>query len=174
MQIEVSGIFRLLTKPDKGFYFDSNTKFFKAQDSQTIMKLNSNDRYRVEDILNTYGNSVSAIQLNWVDYKLTSGNSVFTMSENKISGNVTIDYLFISLPDPAFCPIVLTQINCQNNTVATYQRAATRCQSFNGCAKKGVCPLSVVKCPNGYNLASVPSKPNGCPRYYCDPSFLSN
>ncbi|KAM9973066.1 hypothetical protein ACTFIR_012438 [Dictyostelium discoideum] len=179
-EIIVSKMFRLLPKPDKPFNFDSELNNFYIVDPKDtnsnieIKKLNSNKSEKLNSIENSYSQDVSSVPMDWLKYKVTTGESVFTVS-GRIDSNktVSIDYMFISLPDPKLCPKELIAIRCANDTIPTYTITATRCLSFSGCVHRGICPLVVPGCSDGYTLNSYASKPNGCPRYYCIPSFLS-
>ncbi|KAM9996623.1 hypothetical protein ACTFIZ_001569 [Dictyostelium cf. discoideum] len=179
--IIVSRLFRLLPKPDKPFNFNTELNNFYIVDPKEtnsnieIKKLNSNKSEKLNSIENSYSQDVSLVPMDWLKYKVTSGESVFTVS-GRIDSNktISIDYMFISLPDPkSLCPKELVAIRCANDTIPTYNITATRCLSFSGCVHRGVCPLVVPGCPDGYSRNSYASKPNGCLRYYCIPSFLS-
>ncbi|KAK5574944.1 hypothetical protein RB653_010199 [Dictyostelium firmibasis] len=182
-EIVVSKIFRLLSKPTKPYNFDDEmNRFFTVVpegdgNSTTIevKKLNSNKSEKAKSIENSYGQDVSLVPMDWLSYKVSSGESVFTVNGGKMTSNktITIDYMFISLPDPKFCPKELMVIRCANETIPTYTSTATRCLSFAGCIHRGICPLVVPGCSEGYTRNSYASKPNGCPHYSCIPSFLS-
>ncbi|KAN0018700.1 hypothetical protein ACTFIU_008630 [Dictyostelium citrinum] len=185
-EIIVSRIFRLLEKPYKPFNFDTEMNNFFIVDPKEnnnnnnnsnieIKKLNSNKSEKVNSIENSYFQEVPLVPRDWLSYKVNSGESVFTVSGRMDSSNKTIslDYMFISLPDSKQCPKQLTVIRCANDTIPTYTLSATRCISFSGCVRGGICPLVVPGCSDGYTRNSYPSKPKGCTRYYCIPSFLS-
>ncbi|KAK5579450.1 hypothetical protein RB653_009133 [Dictyostelium firmibasis] len=181
--IVVSKIFRLLPKSNKPFNFDNEMNHFftvapngeKNSTTFEIKKLNSNKSEKVKSIENSYSHDVSLIPMDWLSYKVHSSQSVFTVSGEKMTSNktVVIDYMFISLPDPMFCPKELMVASCTNGTIPTYTATPSRCLLFAGCVHKGVCPLVVPACSEGYTRNSYDSKPNGCPHYSCIPSFLS-
>ncbi|KAN0033375.1 hypothetical protein ACTA71_002800 [Dictyostelium dimigraforme] len=179
-EIVVSRIFRLLPKPSKPFNFDSELNNFfivvpKENSSTTeVKKLNGNKSEKVNSIENSYSQDVSLVPMDWLSYKVNSGESVFTVSGRMDSNKtISIDYMFISLPDPKLCPMVLTVVRCANDTIPTYSSSATRCLTFSGCVHRGICPLVIPGCSDGYTRNSYASKPNGCPHYSCIPSFLS-
>ncbi|KAF2074540.1 hypothetical protein CYY_004167 [Polysphondylium violaceum] len=131
-------------------------------------ELNTGRNYRVNYYVENYSNQINNINEEWLDYKI-NGHSV--IYGNVRNGILDIDRIFIQLPDPQYCPD-FPVAQCSPGYIATYRVDNTRCILPTGCARQGICTLSIPTCPNGYTLMSVNSKPNGCPKYYCDPSFL--
>ncbi|GAM17072.1 hypothetical protein SAMD00019534_002470, partial [Acytostelium subglobosum LB1] len=88
-------------------------------------------------------------------------------------GKVLVTAIFVSLDDPEQpCPGIVL-IGCDDAHVMTFNRDANRCVSFDTCVEPGACILSIPVCPKGYNLVSIPSRPYGCPKHFCDPDFLN-
>ncbi|KAN0029780.1 hypothetical protein ACTA71_007917 [Dictyostelium dimigraforme] len=181
--IIVSEIFRLLPKINNSINIDKEIDNFYTtivpstgnnENTTTIeiQKLNSKkpSTEKVKSIKNS-NDDIFFIPTDWLSYKVYSGQSVFTITKNKTS--TTIDYMFISLPDPKFCPKILIPILCKNETVPTYTSTAMRCLKFAGCVHPGPCPFMIPVCQDGYTKSSYPSQPNACPHYSCLPSFLT-
>ncbi|KAM9968894.1 hypothetical protein ACTFIW_000297 [Dictyostelium discoideum] len=179
--IVVSQIFRLLPKINSTINIDLEIDNFyttitpNGNENTTtieIKKLNSNKpSMKVKSIKNS-NDDIFFIPTDWLSYKVNSAQSVYTITKSKNS-TTTIDYMFISLPDPKFCPKILIPVICKNETVPTYTSSAARCLIFSGCVHPGPCPFMIPVCPDGYTKSSYPIKPNACPHYSCLPSFLS-
>ncbi|KAM9992477.1 hypothetical protein ACTFIY_009929 [Dictyostelium cf. discoideum] len=183
--IVVSQIFRLLPKINNTINIDLEIDNFyttitpNGNENTTtieIKKLNSNKpSMKVKSIKNS-NDDIYFIPTDWLSYKVNSAQSVYTITKSKDSKTkttTTIDYMFISLPDPKFCPKILIPVICKNETVPTYTSSAARCLTFSGCVHPGPCPFMIPVCPDGYTKSSYPIKPNACPHYSCLPSFLS-
>ncbi|KAM9979732.1 hypothetical protein ACTFIZ_005994 [Dictyostelium cf. discoideum] len=185
--IVVSQIFRLLPKINNNtfnidleidnFYTTITPSGTENTTNIEIQKLNSNKpSMKVKSIKNS-NDDIFFIPSDWLTYKVNSAQSVYTITKSKNSTTTTttttIDYMFISLPDPKFCPKILIQVICKNETVPTYTSNAARCLKFSGCVHPGPCPFMIPVCPEGYSKSSYPIKPNACPHYSCIPSFLS-
>ncbi|EAL61576.1 hypothetical protein DDB_G0291760 [Dictyostelium discoideum AX4] len=181
--IVVSQIFRLLPKINStinidleidNFYTTINPNGNENTTTIEIKKLNSNKpSMKVKSIKNS-NDDIFFIPTDWLSYKVNSAQSVYTITKSKNSKTTTtIDYMFISLPDPKFSPKVLIPVICKNETVPTYTSSAARCLIFSGCVHPGPCPFMIPVCPDGYTKSSYPIKPNACPHYSCLPSFLS-
>ncbi|GAM29113.1 hypothetical protein SAMD00019534_122890 [Acytostelium subglobosum LB1] len=80
----------------------------------------------------------------------------------------TAIYVNIAEP-PSECP-PLVEGFCVKGYVRVYDRRANRCIHYDGCTKSGPCVDDIPICVPGYDLVSIPSRPNGCNMYYCDPS----
>ncbi|KAM9987916.1 hypothetical protein ACTFIZ_003281 [Dictyostelium cf. discoideum] len=146
-----------------------------------------------------YPKNIKNVQTNWMEYLINTGNSVFTVNSITITNNETnseyydenyeiikninwkpkyeynIDNLFISLTNSNNCPKKIQEIRCVPGLIATYVRSFNHCYIFFECAPRSPekCTTSIApNCPRGYSLTSIPSYPNGCLVFYCDPSFL--
>ncbi|KAN0015952.1 hypothetical protein ACTFIU_005902 [Dictyostelium citrinum] len=182
--IQVSEIFRLLPKTNNTFDIDKEINHFYTtiapsgstnnENTTTIeiQKLNSNKPPKKVKSIKNSNHETFFIPIDWLSYKVNSGQSVYTITKGEKS-STTIDYMFISLPDPKFCPKISIPILCKNETVPTYSSNAMRCLKFTGCVHPGPCPFMIPVCPDGYTKSSYPIKPNACPHYSCLPSFLS-
>jgi hypothetical protein len=86
-------------------------------------------------------------------------------------GTLEASQVFVHLPDVVGpCPMLI--IRCEQGTVATYDRDANHCLRPTGCVSRGMCPMYIPACDEGYTLASWASKPDGCAAFACDPSFI--
>ncbi|KAF2074542.1 hypothetical protein CYY_004169 [Polysphondylium violaceum] len=93
-----------------------------------------------------------------------------------VSGNVkdqvlNIDKVFYRNVPKYQCPS--ETLKCSKNQTLAYTYDENRCKIQDQCVKPGPCLLSMALCTPGYSLVSIPSAPNGCPKYYCDPTFLT-
>lgn len=80
--------------------------------------------------------------------------------------------VFVRVPDEIGpCPMMPTPI-CDGATVRTVYRNASRCYVETGCVRRGICPMYMPACAEGYTLVSWPVSPSGCNAYACDASFL--
>lgn len=80
--------------------------------------------------------------------------------------------VYLRLPDPLGpCPVVrLASCGAQ---VWTYTRDAERCVLPDRCVTPMMCPMYLPSCGAGYQLESWPAAPGACPRFACDPSFVT-
>ncbi|EGC32025.1 hypothetical protein DICPUDRAFT_92671 [Dictyostelium purpureum] len=194
-QAEAYNLYRLMPIPGREFTLKNDTTFFTLGNPHNLLvpTLPETERNKFDCLKNHYSKYVTNVQENWLEYLINTGNSVFTVNnelykseDEKISSNkniessikdYNIEYLFISLTNSNNCPKKMQEIRCVEGLVATYVRSFNHCYIFFECAPrskdKNICMASPPpRCPRNYSLTSIPSYPNGCLKYYCDPTFL--
>ncbi|EGC38871.1 hypothetical protein DICPUDRAFT_91339 [Dictyostelium purpureum] len=135
--------------------------------------VNSNTNTPINSYVNPY-TTVPLLDSNWFTSRLLGKSGRSAIAKGYIVGNkLTISMVYISSSDPSTaCPT--NTISCPTNQIPAFTRKDnSRCPIFDGCTPRGPCPLYIPHCQDGYTLYRLPNKASrGCPKYYCDPSFL--
>eukprot|EP01133_Synstelium_polycarpum_P005635 gene5635-6504_t len=133
-------------------------------------------------LVNSYTHQYpSSVQATWIESVLHAeapksaivcGQVATVGTGKKATSKLTIDKIFIHLPDPSTpCP-KMGKSKCSKGTVQVFKRDEARCLAFDGCVKSGPCTLELPVCNEGYQIASWAAQPKGCLKYQCDPDFL--
>ncbi|KYQ91198.1 hypothetical protein DLAC_08117 [Tieghemostelium lacteum] len=140
------------------------------------LRLNTNEIGFLQDYEQPYTGVVALLDKVWFKTRLVSNDNHNAISRGYILNDVLhISRVFINIKDP-FTPCAKPLATCDHSlgVVPVFTRNTDRCKIFDTCVIQGPCHLMIPHCPEGYSLASVISGPKACPKYYCDPSFLSN
>ncbi|EGC29228.1 hypothetical protein DICPUDRAFT_58924 [Dictyostelium purpureum] len=176
---QMDQVFRMMVHPGRAFEYSNNDKFYTIK-NDTIIQLNSDiNKIGIESMFNTYKDDIPFFHNEWLNLKLSSGDSVYTTISNHIdngAGQVQVDYVWVSIPDVPKC--LKQNDGCQFPFILqpTYERDANRCLIFKGCVRILKNPFCILEtdikgCPAGYKKVSFSNK-DGCSKNYCDPSFL--
>eukprot|EP01132_Coremiostelium_polycephalum_P009323 gene9323-11430_t len=119
------------------------------------------------------------IDQDWYNYQSTRGMihivTNVNYTENPSQQPPQIIRSFAKLPDPESpCPRPI-HVDCNVNKTNVWTRDHNRCYHGDGCIQVSIhsCPFIPALCTSpGYRLVSFPSKPLGCPKFFCDPDFL--
>ncbi|KAM9994092.1 hypothetical protein ACTFIZ_012081 [Dictyostelium cf. discoideum] len=161
-----------------GFLSNSGIACIQAKGCPVLKfsKINTNETTNFATYTEPYTTSVSLLDKNWFSSRLIKTDKTFYVGSivlGSISkGELTVSSIFVNTEDPALpCP---ENPSCTGGKIQTFARSLDRCPIFNKCVNKGVCHLGIPHCPVGYTSYSIPSAPNGCLKYYCDPDSLPN
>ncbi|KAF2077832.1 hypothetical protein CYY_000877 [Polysphondylium violaceum] len=171
-QFHVSDITRCLPAIAKK---DSKLRYYVYHNEKKkdyIVELNTGKKEKVSGVIEQFSTNVSHIHKEWLEAKVKTDSILLgAIGKKKF---LEASSVFIRLPDPKKPCKALPLPKCTAGHVPAFSRQVDRCLKFEGCVAEGICTLSIPVCDTNYSLVSFNSKPNGCPKYYCDPSFLVN
>ncbi|KYR01611.1 hypothetical protein DLAC_01611 [Tieghemostelium lacteum] len=147
---------------------------YKDGSKWNLIELNTDKVTKISCWTDRYS-EVSHIDRQWLDSKIKHDaivSGVIAELPDKKEKTLTIEKVYIQLPDPAKPCKELPLAKCAGGHVTVYTRDEDRCLSFDGCIKPGVCTLVLPLCDGNYTLVEFPSRPNACPKPFCDPYYL--
>jgi hypothetical protein len=135
-------------------------------------RLNRTTGHTMATDVSVEGARAFGVDSEWLLNRTLSGRTVVAGRVVRANGHITVEahQLFIALPDQtAACP-EFDEPMCSGATIPAWERDSNRCLSPVGCTPPGVCARLEFECEPGYSQVSWM---NVCPRFACEPSFLS-
>jgi len=136
--------------------------------SINVLELNTGVASQVKNFTERYTSNIYHLHTQWFK-KILVGNSVVSGSIK--DGVLEIEKVYLRL-QPKFRCSTDTSFQCGKNQTLTFKYDVNRCKTIDKCVKPGPCLLNMALCNPNYTLVSIPSAPNGCNNYFCEPSFL--
>jgi len=129
------------------------------------------DTWRRIDGVDVAAAALPLVDQSWLERRVTSHGAIVAarVDDEKLGAS----QVFVRLPDVVGpCPMVPIR-SCDDGQIMTCTRNADGCMIQQGCVTRGICPLYLPQCADGYTRVSWPAQPNGCDVFACNPSFLA-
>eukprot|EP01132_Coremiostelium_polycephalum_P008324 gene8324-10223_t len=142
--------------------------------SLVAVELNTGKSSIITGFDEVYTTHIGLFDSRWLNDKLVYNRNKAVIRGILGEGVIFGTQVFVNMPDPSSpCPPVVQELCTGSDQVNVFTRDENRCPVADGCTQAGACILSIPVCQSGYTLASLPTRPFGCPAYYCDADFIT-
>jgi hypothetical protein len=134
-------------------------------------RLNRTTGHTMATDVSVEGARAFGVDSDWLLNRTLSGRTVVAGRVVRAQGHITVEahQIFVALPDQVV-PCAEEAPVCSGPTIPAWERDSNRCLVSVGCTPPGVCARLEFECEAGYSQVSWV---NVCPRFACEPSFLS-